>query len=109
MIFLCLQYCLTTRGSCSCSNLISLVSLQIRITCIISGADYRAHSKPPFVQLQLSNLEEIFFVKVAKNMHGLSSNQDKFFQQSFYLQVLPLHDHNTILAPNQIISQSPPI
>ena len=48
MIFPYLQYCITTWGSCSHSNLTPLVSLQKRIIRVISGADYRAHSKPLF-------------------------------------------------------------
>ena len=88
-------YCITTWGSCSHCNLTPLVSLQKRIIRIISGADYRAHSKPLFLQLQVLNLEDIFFVEVAKYMQFLSSNQDKFSQQSLYSQVSSLHDHNT--------------
>ena len=95
MIFPYLQYCITTWGSCCRSNLTPLVSLQKRIIRIISGADYQAHSKPLFLQLQVLNLEDIFFVEVAKYMHFLSSNQDKFSQQSLYSQVSSLHDHNT--------------
>ena len=95
MIFPYLQYCISTLGSCSRSNLTPLVSLQKRIIHIVSGADYRAHSKPFFLQLQVLNLEDIFFVKVAKYMHFLSSNQDKLSQQSLYSQVSSLHDHNT--------------
>ena len=78
IIFLYLQYCITTWGSCSRSNLTPLVSLQKRIIRIISGADYRAHSKPLFLQLHALNLEDIFFVEVAKYMQFLSSNQDVF-------------------------------
>ena len=59
-----------------------MVSLQKWIIRTIRGADYRAHSKPLFLQLQLLNLEDSFFVEVAKYMHCLSSNQDKFSQQS---------------------------
>ena len=66
MIFPYLQYCITTWGSFSRSNLTPLVSLQKRIIRIISSADYRAHSKLLFLQLQVLNLEDIFFVKVAK-------------------------------------------
>ena len=82
MIFPYLQYCITTWGSFYRSNLTPLVSLQKRIIRIISGADYRAHSKPLFLQLEVLNLEDIFFVEVAKYMHFLSSNQGKFSQQS---------------------------
>ena len=78
MIFPYLQYCITTWGSCFHSNLTPLVSLQKRIIRIISGADYRAHSKLLFLQLQVLNLEDIFFGEVAKYMHFLSSNQDVF-------------------------------
>ena len=70
--------CITTWGSCSRRSLTPLVSLQKWIIRIISGTDYRAHPKPLFLQLQLLNLESIFFVEVAKYMRLLSSNQDKF-------------------------------
>ena len=76
-------------------KLTPLVLLQKRIIRIISGADYWAHSKSLFLQLQVLNLEDIFFVEVAKYMHFLSSNQDKFSQQSLYSQVSSLHNHNT--------------
>ena len=102
MIFPYLQCCITTWGSCSPSNLTPLVSLQKRIIHIISGANYRAHSKPLFLQLQVLNLEDIFFVEVAKYMHFLSSNQDKFSQQSLSSQVALLHDHNTRYIQLQI-------
>ena len=98
MISLYLQCCITTWGSCSRSNLTPLVSLQKQIIRIINSTDYRAHSKPLFLQLQLLNLEDIFFVEVAKYMvctHFLSSNQDKFSQHSLYAQVSSLHDHDT--------------
>ena len=87
MTFPYLQYCVTTWGSCSSSNLIPLMSSQKRIIRTISGADYRAHLKPLFLQLQLLNLEYIFFVEVAKYIHCLSSNQDKFSRPSSYSQV----------------------
>ena len=56
MIFPYLQNCITKWGSCSGSNLTPLVSLQQRIIRIVSGADYRAHSKPLFLQLRVLNL-----------------------------------------------------
>ena len=55
MVFPYLQYCITTWGSCFRSNLTPLVSLQRRIIRVIIGADYRAHSKPLFLQLQLTS------------------------------------------------------
>ena len=95
MIFPYLQYCITIWGPCSRCNLTFVVSLQKRIIRVTSGAGCRAHSKPLLLQLQVLNLEDIFFVEVAKYMHFLSSNLDKFSQQSLYSQVSSLHDHNT--------------
>ena len=95
MIFPYLQHCISTWGSCSRTNLTPLVPLQKRIIRIISGANNRAHSKPLFLQLLLLNLEDMFFVEVAKYMHFLSSNQDKFSQQVSYSLVSSFHDHNS--------------
>ena len=95
MMFPYLRYYIATLDSCSRSNLTLLVSFQKTIIRFISGADSRAPSQLLFLQLQLLNLEDIFFVEVAKYIHCLSSNQDKFSQQCSYSQVSSLHDHNT--------------
>ena len=71
-----LQYCISTWGSASPSNLEPIVTIHKRIVRKICGQPATSHTNPLFAHLKILKLDGIYKLQLAKLMHKYKNNDN---------------------------------
>ena len=94
-----LQYCLSSWGGTSNSNLNPLLIRQKRMIRIIMNKPFRSPSSPLFFELKVLKLHELYKFRIAILMFNNKSG--KFQMPQSLVPLSNLHTHDTRLRANQ--------
>ena len=100
-----LNYCLTTWGGASKSNLLPLCRLQKKIIRIMTFSSYTAHASPIFHKLKILPLDYIYKFNLGLTFYKISNNI--ITTGTHHLTSLnKIHSHNTRLSQNNNFFQT---
>ena len=100
-----LNYCITTWGGASNSNLLPLFRLQKKIIRIITFSPYTSHSAPIFHDLKVLPLDLIYKYNLGLTFYKINNNLTT--TGSHHLTPLNnIHNHQTRLSTNQNFFQT---
>ena len=91
------NYCIITWGGAPESILKPLITLQKKISRIITFSDYTAHSFPLFYQLRMLRLQDIYKLKLAITFHKFN-NDAKLERPDNVTKLNQIHKYNTRLS-----------